>query len=265
MTLYENSWHGTLARKSFIDWCGSNILSEQNPLILSSLISYAVNETLRYEGGCPEFTDCLRSIATDQSRNHELRLLAFRQYYKSAQGNEQLEELYSIWNDQQAYPALELGESDFTDLSCQLMVAFPDRAREIADVQSERIINPDRKETFQMLCLAASPDPDVRNALFASFLESPQNRRPESRVLSALALLRHRNRREEALAYIVPSLDALEEIQKTGDIFFPGDWCNVLLKNQQNDMATKIVDDWLSSHPEVNPLLATKILQALDR
>lgn len=265
MTLYENSWHGTLDRKSFIDWCGSNILSEQNPLILSSLISYAVNETLRYEGGCPEFTDCLRSIATDQSRNHELRLLAFRQYYKSAQGNEQLEELYSIWNDQQAYPTLELGESDFTDLSCQLMVAFPDRAREIADVQSERIINPDRKETFQMLCLAASPDPDVRNALFASFLESPQNRRPESRVLSALALLCHRNRREEALAYIVPSLDALEEIQKTGDIFFPGDWCNVLLKNQQNDMATKIVDDWLSSHPEVNPLLATKILQALDR
>lgn len=44
-----------------------------------------------------------------------------------------------------------------------------------------------------------------------------------------------------------------------------GDWCNVLLKNQQNDMATKIVDDWMSSHPEVNPLLATKILQALDR
>ena len=265
MTLYENSWHGTLDRKSFIDWCGSNILSEQNPLILSSLISNAAGEALRYEGECPEFTDCLRSIASDPSRDHELRLMAFRQYYKSAQEIRQMEELYTIWDTQQAYPSLELGESDFSDLACQLMVAFPDGAREIAEVQSRRITNPDRKAGFEMYRLAASPDSNVRNALFESFLESAQNRRPESRVLSALALLCHRDRQEESLAYIAPSLDALEEIQRTGDIFFPGEWCSVLLRNQQNDTAAKIVDDWLSSHPEVNPLLATKILQALDR
>ena len=265
MTLYENSWHGTLDRRSFIGWCSRNIPSELNPLILSSLISYAAGETLRIEGECPEFADCLRSIAADPSRPHEIRLIAFRQYYKSARTEEQREELYSIWKTQQAYSALELGERDFTDLACQLMVAFPDRARDIAAIQSERITNPDRKETFQMLCLAASPDPDVRNALFASFLDSARNRRPESRVLSALALLCHRDRQEEALAYIVPSLDALEEIQRTGDIFFPKSWCSTLLRNQQAEAAAKTVDDWLSCHPDINPLLAVKILQALDR
>lgn len=265
MTLYENSWHGTLDRKSFIDWCGDNILSEQNPLILSSLMSYAADETLHYEGICPEFTVNLHSVAADPSQTHEIRLMAFRQYYKSALTGKQWEELYSIWKTMQAYPALELGERDFTDLACQLMVAFPDRAFEIADIQSGRITNPDRKDSFGMLCRAASPDPDVRNALFASFLESAQKRRPESSVLSALALLCHRDRQEESLAYIVPSLDALEEIQRTGDIFFPGEWCKVLLMNQKNDSAKKLVNDWLSSHPEINPLLATKILQALDR
>ena len=265
MTLYENSWHGTLDRKSFIDWCGDNILSEQNPLILSSLMSYAADETLHYEGICPEFTVNLHSVAADPSQTHEIRLMAFRQYYKSALTGKQWEELYSIWKTMQAYPALELGERDFTDLACQLMVAFPDRAFEIADIQSGRITNPDRKDSFGMLCRAASPDPDVRNALFASFLESAQKRRPESSVLSALALLCHRDRQEESLAYIVPSLDALEEIQRTGDIFFPGEWCKVLLMNQKNDSAKKLVNDWLSSHPETNPLLATKILQALDR
>ena len=265
MTLYENSWHGTLDRKSFIDWCGVNILSEQNPLILSSLMSYAADETLHYEGICPEFTVNLHSVAADPSQTHEIRLMAFRQYYKSALTGKQWEELYSIWKTMQAYPALELGERDFTDLACQLMVAFPDRASEIADIQSGRITNPDRKNNFGMLCRAASPDPDVRNALFASFLESAQKRRPESSVLSALALLCHRDRQEESLAYIVPSLDALEEIQRTGDIFFPGEWCKVLLMNQKNDSAKKLVNDWLSSHPETNPLLATKILQALDR
>ena len=265
MTLYENSWKGVLERKSFVDWCSRNIPSERNPLILSSLISYAAAESFRHEGGCPEFADCLHSIATDPSRTHEIRLTAFRQYYKSTQSDEQLEELYSIWRTQQSYPALELGESDFTDLACQLMVAFPARAPEIAETQSGRITNPDRKESFELLCRAASPDSDVRKALFDSFLESARNRRPESRVLSALALLCHRDRQDEALAYIVPSLNALEEIQRTGDIFFPSRWCTTLLMNQQNDSAAKTVNDWLASNPDVNPLLETKILQALNR
>lgn len=263
MTLYENSLHGILDRKAFIDWCGSNILSESNPLILSSLISYAAEESIRHEGGPTQFTDCLRSVAIDPSRSHESRLMAFRQYYRSALSQPQLEELYSIWKAQSAFPGLEPGENDYTDLACQLMIAFPDRYAEIAGIQSGRITNPDRSETFEMLCRAASPDPAVRRALFTSFLESARNRRPESRVLSALALLCHRERREEALAYIEPSLDALQEIQKTSDIFFPASWCKVLLKNQQNDTACGIVDDWLSSHPDINPLLATKILQAL--
>lgn len=265
MTLHENSWHGVLDRKSFIKWCSREILYERNPLILSSLITYAAGEVLRLQGECSEFTESLHSIASDPTQTHELRLMAFRQYYKSVRTEEQLEDLYSLWRSQKAYSALELGERDFTDIACQLMVAFPDRAKKIAEVQSERITNPDRKETFDMLCRATSHDPDVRNALFASFLESAQNRRPESRVLSALALLCHRNRQEEALKYIVPSLDALEEIQRTGDIFFPGNWCSVLLRNQQNDKANEIVDEWLSSHPGINPLLTTKILQSLDR
>lgn len=265
MTLYENSWHGTLERKAFIDWCAANILSESNPLILSSLISYAANEGIRYEGECPDFPDCLRSLASDPSRAHELRLMAFRQYFKSPLAQPQLEELYSIWKTQKAYPGLEPGERDFTDLACQLMIAFPERAADIADIQSSRITNPDRRETFEMLCRAASPDPEVRSALFSSFLESAQNRHPESRVLSALALLCHRQRQKEALEYIVPSLDALQEIQKTSDIFFPASWCSVLLKNQQNAAAVGIVDEWMSSHPDINPLLATKILQALER
>ena len=265
MTLYENSWHGTLDRKSFIEWCCKNIPSERNPLILSSLISYAANEVLRQESECVELADCLRAIAADSSRSRETRLIAFRQYYKYAQRDEQWEELYSIWKNRKAFSSLELEEMYITDLACRLMIAFPSKAGEIAAVQCDRITNPDRKDTFEMLCMAASPDPDKRSALFYSFLESAQHRRPESRVLSALALLCHRTRREEALGYIVPSLDSLEEIQRTGDIFFPGSWCSVLLKNQQNETAAKIVDEWLSVHPEINPLLATKILQALNR
>lgn len=262
MTLYENSWHGVLDRTSFIEWCSTRMMSESNPLILSSLISYASAESLRCDDDCMELTASLRSIARDSSASHESRLIAFRQFFKSACTPEQYQELYDIWKSQEAYPGLEPGERDFTDLACQLMIALPERASDIADVQTERITNPDRRDTFRMLCIAASPDSEVRNSLFASFLESPENRRPESRILSAMKLLCHRSRQEEAKSYIKPSLDNLEEIQRTGDIFFPTSWCSVLLENQQNAAAGKIVDEWLESHHNMNPLLITKILQA---
>lgn len=262
MTLYENAWHGTLDRNDFIAWCSQRMLSETNPLILSSIISYASAESRRCEDVPPVLPEALRSLATDTSADHEARLMAFRAFFKSASTMQQKEELYSIWKDFRAYPGLEPGERDFSDLACQLMVAFPERASEIAEIQSGRISNPDRKETFAILCKAASPDRDVRISLFESFLQAPENRRPESRVLSALALLCHRDRIDEAAGYISPSLDALGEIQRTGDIFFPASWCSVLLENQQNIEAKKTVDSWLESHPDVNPLLVSKILQA---
>ena len=276
MTLYENSRRGTLDRMCFIEWCSRQMMSESNPLILSSLMGYASSEVQRCGADCPEFTASLRAIAADNSRNHEYRLMAFRQLFNAPCTPEQMEELYGIWKDQKAFTGLdvkvsgsggnglELGERDYTDLACQLMIAFPDRAAEIADIQMERITNPDRKASFGMLCRAASPDKEVRSSLFKSFMDSPENRRPESRVLSALALLCHRSRAEEAREYIIPSLDALKEIQRTGDIFFPGSWCRVLLENQKNDEARSLVDGWLAAHPDINPLLATKILQAAD-
>lgn len=262
MTLYENSWHGTLERRRFVEWCCSVLYGEPNSLILSSLISYAASEALRCEDGCPEFSGTLRELASDTSRDHESRLLAFRQYFKSASTPEQWEKLYSIWNGQKPYPGLSLGETDYTGMSYQLMIAFPERAGAIAAQQRSRISNPDRLETFDFICRAASPDAAERKALFDSLLTSADNRRPESRVLTALSLLCHHSRQEEAVQYIVPSLEALPQIQRSGDIFFPASWCRNLLMNPDSYEAKKAVDDWLDSHPDMNPLLVTKIRQA---
>lgn len=262
MTLYENSWHGTFDRKEFVRWCGEALGGEPNSLILSSLVSYGASEALRCEGGCPEFSDALRALATDRKKSHEARLIAFRQYFKSASTAEQLEELHSIWLDQKPFPGISLGETDYTNMSYQLMLAFPERAGKIAAEQRERISNPDRKETFDFICKAASADSIARRAFFDSLLEAPENRRPESRVLSALGLLCHHSRQAEAMQYIVPSLEKLPEIQRSGDIFFPASWCKTLLANQQSQEAKKVVDDWLAAHPEMNPLLVTKIRQA---
>ena len=262
MTLYENSWHGTLERRRFVGWCASTLKDEMNPLILSCLISSAASEALRCDDGCPEFSESLRELASGTGKSHEIRLLAFRQFFKSASTPQQWEEIYGIWDTQEPYPGLSLGETDYTEMTYQLMTAFPDRAETMAVKQRARITNPDRLEAFDFISRAASPDRTAREEFFYYLLAAPENRRPESRVLSALALLCHRDRQEEAIKYIVPSLEALPQIQRTGDIFFPASWCKNLLSNQQSYDAKKTVDDWLEAHPEMNPLLITKIRQA---
>ena len=262
MTLYENSWRETLDRKEFVHWCGEALGTEPNSLILSTLISDGASESLKCEGGCPEFSDALRALATDEKKDHEARLIAFRQYFKSASTAEQWEEIHSIWSSQKPFRGLSLGETDYTNMSYQLMLAFPDRAERIAAEQRGRIDNPDRKDTFDFICQAAAADSIARRAFFDSLLKTPENRRPESRVLSALGLLCHHSRQAEAMQYIVPSLEKLPEIQRSGDIFFPASWCKTLLANQQSNEAKKVVDDWLAAHPEMNPLLVTKIRQA---
>lgn len=263
MTLYENSWHGELDRRSFVQWGTSEILQEPNPLVLSSLISYVASESSRLDEPAGELLSCLRALAADGSRSHELRLLAFRQYYRNAADEEHLAEIHAIWKGKKPYPGLVLGENDYTDMSYYLMMEEPDAAGDIYALQRSRITNPDRLETFEFVSRAASPDADVRHELFESLLASPEHRRPESRVLSAMSFLCHRSRAEEALQYIEPALEILPEIQATGDIFFPKSWCRTLLAAQHdNPEAQAIVDAFLASHTDLHPLLVNKILQS---
>ena len=262
MTLYENSWHGTLDRTVFVSWCCETLDQETDPLILSSLLSYAASEALRCDSGCLLLSEALRQLSRDGKQSAEARLLAFRQYFKLAQTTEQWDEIYRIWKDCKPFEGLVLGETDYTNIAYQLMIALPERAEEISGIQRSRITNPDRLETFDYISQAASPSSDKRLEFFNSLLAAPENRRPESRVLSALSLLCHYTRQDEAVRYIVPSLEALQEIQRTGDIFFPASWCKSLLSNQHGQEAKDIVDGYLESHPEMNPLLVTKVRQA---
>ena len=53
-----------------------------------------------------------------------------------------------------------------------------------------------------------------------------------------------------------------EEIQKTNDIFFPGTWLNASFGFYQSRQAATILRTHLKLHPDNNPQLKMKILQA---
>lgn len=261
MNLYENVWRKRLKTDRFVEWASETLLKEENSLIFGSLLGYAA-DALRMDGyTTPLLEETLQQIAKDPRRPHDLRIQAFR-ILSSIMRNPTTEAaLYTLWERQKPFPGLTLGENDYTSLSYQLMLRFPDRAREIRDVQLGRIAHPDRRAAFEFIAQAAAPEKAERDVFFQSLMQV-ENRRPESRVLTALDLLCSPMRGEESVAYIRPALEILAEIQRTGDIFFPASWCKRILGPQTSAEAQKEVDAFLASHESIHPLLKTKILQA---
>ena len=74
-----------------------------------------------------------------------------------------------------------------------------------------------------------------------------------------LALLNDPLREPFSNRYLLPALDALEEIQRTGDIFFPGYWLSGLLDGHKSDEAKATVRQWIHSHPDLELALMNKL------
>ncbi len=124
---------------------------------------------------------------------------------------------------------------------------------------TSRNFNPDKLRRFDFVSRAVSPRKESRDSLFAALL-LPENRTVEPWAETALALLNHSLRDEESVSYIVPGLEALEDVKATGDIFFPAAWCRSLLGSHRSPEAYDALQTFLSAHRDYPPLLMSKIL-----
>ena len=193
--------------------------------------------------------------------------IIFKLYQSIALSQQAKGRLHEIWRTQQAPAGVTLTEDDYTSLALALAVrdygTSEVSSKNILQQQLTRIKNPDRKKRLQFMLPALSSDVVERDAFFNS-LKEEKNREHESWVAAALGYLHHPLRAETSQKYLRPSLDLLEEIQKTGDIFFPSAWLSATLGSYQSTEAERVVRSFLQEHPNYNPRLKAKLLQAAD-
>jgi aminopeptidase N len=205
--------------------------------------------------------DCWEALSTVGS-NNEKKLL-FRAYTNIMLSPEAQQRIYTIWKDRQPPPGVRLSEDDYTGLAAALALRnYPDYAA-IAEEQASRIHNKDRLERWLYLQPALSADVAVRDRFFAT-LRDPAARRKEAWVLSALGYLHHPLRAATSGKYLPATLDWLEDIQRTGDVFFPQSWLQASFGYYQSASAAAVVRNFLAAHSDYNPKLKAKILQATD-
>ncbi|MBO5890728.1 MAG: aminopeptidase [Alistipes sp.] len=172
-----------------------------------------------------------------------------------------IERLYSIWEQANG---TQLDEQDYMALSYELALRLPEQREHICTTQLERITNRDRRAQYEYISRATIANTAERDALFEWLLAEPQNRRPEPWAASMLGYLCHHTRQQESLPYIYKGLDALTEIQRTGDIFFPRNWVGALLGGHYSEEAKAEVMRFFEDNPDYAPLLKNKILQACN-
>lgn len=196
-----------------------------------------------------------------QSSELSRRKVFFEAFANVAMTPEALARLRKIWSGEVQSDKLPLSENDLIEIMRGLAIKFPGEASEIVSFQMARTENPDNLRKLQFTAPSLSADPNVRDAFFES-LADEANRTTESWVLDALANLHHPLRTASSEKYILPSLELLEEIQKTGDVFFPKGWLDSTLTNYRTTSAVTTVRNFLDERPDYNPQLRMKILQS---
>jgi aminopeptidase N len=184
--------------------------------------------------------------------------------YKSlAYGENQRKSLYDIWSKKLVIPNLILNQNDYTDIALHLALFQHEETEKILQVTATAITNPDRQQRFEFLIPAAAGDDQERTAYFESF-RSPENREKESWVLTACYFIHHPLRQQQAVNSLSIALEMLEEIQQTGDIFFPKGWLDNTIGLYSSKAALRILDDYLGANPDLNAQLKLKLLQSAD-
>ena len=205
--------------------------------------------------------DCWQAMRSATSANDKKAL--FRTFSTVMTTRKGQDTLYAIWKTQHPPDGVKLSEDDYTGLAAALALRNYPGYRGILDEQLARVTNQDRRDRLQYLLPALSNDTAERDRFFAT-LQDASARRKEAWVLTALSYLHHPLRVRYSEKYLAASLDWLADIQRTGDVFFPQSWLQASFTWYRTPTAASLVRRFLRDHPDYNPKLRAKILQATD-
>lgn len=257
MTLYENflAHRATCEQVYNALW---KLKDEKNEQVLSVCSSFLLNVLGYFPDGERFFKENELLQTAGEHPVASFRLSLWRWLTTSALSAEVNKKIQEMWEGERL-PFLN--ERNHMSMAYHLAMSFPEQWKEILDKQRERLTSDDRRKEFDFVSRACDPDPNVQQTLFNSLLEA-ENRAVEPYASGMLALLNNYRREPFNNRFIRPGLDILEEVQRTGDIFFPLDWCNALLGGHKSKEAKQEVEKFLKAHPDYPSSLKNKLLQA---
>jgi aminopeptidase N len=239
--------------------------TEQNVQII---LSYAADTFWRFltdsvrKTVAPKLEETLRAQLSrnTSSSMKSTYFAAFRSVVTTPEGVAFLER---VWRHEEKIPGLTLAEPDEATMALELAVRSVPAAGAILEEQRARFMNPDRKARFEFVMPALSGDETIRDKFFNS-LSDVKNRRREPWATEGLAYLNHPLRGPQSEKYVRPALELLQEVQRTGDIFFPRNWMDATLGVHNSHSSAEVVRAFLAGQKDYPIRLRRIILQSAD-
>ena len=266
VNMYENFLNDRIDLDLYFDFVLDAIWYEQNQQLQNYHISvlerlcfnFAEYEKKAYYSNRVEYI-LWNVLSTEGVPGKEI---LFESWIKLARSPESIEKMKDFYVGKLSVSGLNLSETNKTQLALEIAMRSEDRnywiARELANID-----NPDRIRRLEFISPALSDDKATRDDFFNKLLKA-ENRNPEPWVLDALYFLHHPLHPQQGLDYIPASLELLEEIQRTGDIFFPQNWLMASLQNYNEPQVAEMVQKYLDDNPQLLPNLSLKVYQASD-
>ncbi|UCS94595.1 peptidase M1 [Echinicola marina] len=265
---YENTLNGNLDPEGAVTVRLEGLKQEQNELLIRNISGQCSNLFWTYlsqeerNAVQPALLKVLfNRMETELPAN--IKKTLFGLYSSVAYSKDAKEQLYKIWSKETVIPNLNLNEDDYTELAMKLILFEHPKTEEIIKITKDAIINPDKLERFEFLLSALSADENQRDAKAAGFAQAV-NREKEAWVSAALSFIHHPLRQNSGIKHLRASLDLLDEVQRTGDIFFPKAWLNSTIGRYSSPEAHRILNEFLDDNPDLNPVLWKKLMQASD-
>lgn len=268
INLYENMLNGAVSANETYAVFLEAIKVENNELITNFLSNkiqqiYWTFLTENEQKETQQITEntLLKMLKSDVPSN--IKKTIFNLYQSIAISDEGIANLYQIWNKKKTIKNLFLNENEFTSLAFDLAIYQHPKSNEILEIQADKISNPDQLERFKWLLPSVSNEEKVRDTFMQSLLKE-ENREKESWVETALSNIHHPLRQQSSVKHLKSSLNILEEVQLTGDIFFPKGWLASSIGRYSSKEAYLVLEEFLKEHPTYNPILLKKLLQTTD-
>lgn len=266
--LYENMLIGNVPPAIAFNYFTKAIQSEENELVLK-MTSNCLKTTYwkffsqKQQEKVQNQIEDLLYVRIQEHLPANIKKTLFGLFTSMAYSDSAKARLYQIWNKEVVIQDLKLNEDDFIDIAMDLAIFKHDKADDILEKTRNNITNPDNKKRFEFLLPSLSKDEAVRSDFMES-LTNAKNREQESWVVVSLSNIHHPLRQQTSQKYIRLSLDLLNEVQRTGDIFFPQDWLDNTVGSYSSKYAFDQVQRFLKDNPDFSVILKRLLLQASD-
>ena len=234
------------------------MMKEKNQLVMSTAIDHMFKIAFDMTPDQRKTLELCMMDLLGENKSKDFRKTLIRKLSTNMTSPDVISQIESIWlNHNEAI----FDEHDYMNMAYRMAILKPDRWEEILSTERNRLNSDDLRKEFDYVSRACNPDKSKRDNLFYSLLK-PQNRKQEPWALHTLDLLCSDIFEPENIDYIPASLKSLEDIQKTSDIFMPGNWMNTLLSHHKTVIARQAVEKHLAEDKKMPENLRNKVLEA---